>query len=118
MRHVVHCWALRMGNRAFAVFLERAGSESSDVHAALRVTFCFVNRLIWRVGALSFRCPTPVPFGSRVHAGGKKPFFASCLSPSPKSNEECGFEFCSPSVSVVNHANQSGRSRGEGLWAV
>ena len=38
-RHVVHCWALRIGNRAFAVFLERAGSDSCHVRAALHVTF-------------------------------------------------------------------------------
>ena len=39
MRYAVHCWALRMGNRAFAVFLERAGSDSCPVSAALHVTF-------------------------------------------------------------------------------
>ena len=40
MRHLVHCWALRMGNRAFAVvLLERAGSESCHVRGGLRVTF-------------------------------------------------------------------------------
>ena len=37
--HVVHCWALHMGNCAFAVFLERAGLYSCPVSAALHVTF-------------------------------------------------------------------------------
>ena len=39
MRHRVYCWALRMGNRGFAVFLERAGSDACHVRAVLRVTF-------------------------------------------------------------------------------
>ena len=53
MRRLVHCWALRMGNRAFAVLLEKAGSESCHVRAGLRANilncqpfdlacFCFV----------------------------------------------------------------------------
>ena len=39
MRRLVHCWPLRMGNRAFAVFLERAGSDFCLVRVSLRVTF-------------------------------------------------------------------------------
>ena len=39
MRHLVHCWGLHMGNGGFAVFLERAGSDSCHVRAALCVTF-------------------------------------------------------------------------------
>ena len=35
MRHLVHCWGLRMGNCAFAVGLERAGSDECHVYAAL-----------------------------------------------------------------------------------
>ena len=39
MTHLVHCWAVRMGNRAFAAVLERAGSDCWHVCAALRVAF-------------------------------------------------------------------------------
>ena len=39
MRDVVRYWALRMGQRAFVVCLERAGSDCSHVRVALRVTF-------------------------------------------------------------------------------
>ena len=39
MKHLVHCWALRMGNRAFAVCLERVGSDCCHVRVALRVAF-------------------------------------------------------------------------------
>ena len=62
MRHLVHCWAMHMGNCAFAAFLERAGSDSCHVRAALRVTFCLDNGMIWHLSALSLGLPTPVPF--------------------------------------------------------
>ena len=60
---------------------------------------------------MSLRFPTPVPFGPHSHPAGKEPFLVLRPSPSPKqnkSNEECGVEFCSPLVSVVNHASPSG----------
>ena len=37
--HFVHCSALHMGNRAFAVCSEKAGSDCCHLCAALRVTF-------------------------------------------------------------------------------
>ena len=77
MRHLVHCWALRMGNRAFAVFFGKGwlGLLSCACCSACDILNCQPFDLAF--SALSFRFSTPVPFGPHIHAAGKEPFLVS-----------------------------------------
>ena len=62
-----------------------------------------------------FRLPNPSALKFIQLVGNRSSFLAHL--PPPKSNEECGVEFCSSSISVVNHAYASGlklRTRGLG----